>query len=110
MPPRRKAKAVEDVEERPRFTHKQSRDVRPDLHQIPPQPKEPLRDDMILTHEEAAAHMRMTPMQVRRLVYNGYLPSSRVGKASVVFGVDVRELLESTYRGARRTPFKRTKR
>jgi excisionase family DNA binding protein len=63
---------------------------------IPPQPSEPLRDDMLLTYAEAAAYFRASPRMVERWVNEGKLPASRLpgGRGRRVRGVDIRLAIE----------------
>lgn len=77
-----------------REPHPQSRVARPELHEVPPQPEQPLRDDMLLNYEEVAARIRKTPFQVARIIYNGELPVTRIGRTGLVSGEDLREFIE----------------
>lgn len=64
---------------------------------VPAMPPMPLRDDMILTYEEAAAYLRATPRQIERWVIGGKLPAKTLpaGRGRRIEGVDIRRALEA---------------
>ena len=69
---------------------------------IPPQPEVELRDNMFLTFEEAAAHIRQSPNAVRRYVDAGLLPATRPRgvKRRTIIGRDLHEFMMSgRYKG-----------
>jgi len=58
---------------------------------VPPMPDMPLRDDMLLSFEEAAAYMRATARQVERWVYSGKLRGTPLpGRGTRLSGLDLR--------------------
>lgn len=68
----------------------------PENGQVPPLPELPLRDDMLLTFEEAAAYWRATPRQVERWVHSGRLrgTTTPAGRGTRVRGLDLRLAME----------------
>jgi excisionase family DNA binding protein len=82
-----------------------------DNGKVPPQPEQPLRDDMILTFAEAAGYWRATPRQIERWVHSGKLrgTTTPAGRGMRVRGLDLRLAMEAGRQDRRPEPPSRPK-